>query len=158
MTPRHRDFVQKIIWPIAMANKEAVIADPMVLERLVNFRVEKNYAETRVDAAVKAMPDNEREIVLFGKRFWPRDDSQDYSYDECRAAGRFFRDLLHLCEMSTGLDNPGSRAMGIRASTRAVQRFLNRNVVILIDAISIAMENNPDGKCEWPPQPADGKW
>jgi hypothetical protein len=48
--------------------------------------------------------------------------------------------------------------MGIRAATRAIQRFANHNVVNLVHAFSLALENGPAGECQWPLQPADGKW
>jgi hypothetical protein len=156
--PRHRDFVMNVVWPIALANKEAVAADPARLEQLVADRpkVEQPKPETR--PAVRRVPSNAPAIVLFGQTFWPRGDVLDYSYDECRAAARFFRDLLHLCDASTALSGPKSKAMGIRASTRAIQRFGNRNVLMLVDAIANAMEANPDGICEWPHRPVDGNW
>jgi hypothetical protein len=158
MNPRHRDFVMNVVWPIALANKEAVAADPARLEQLVADRpkVEQPKPETR--PAVRRVLSNAPAIVLFGQTFWPRGDVLDYSYDECRAAARFFRDLLHLCDASTALSGPKSKAMGIRASTRAIQRFGNRNVLMLVDAIANAMEANPDGICEWPHRPVDGNW
>jgi hypothetical protein len=69
-----------------------------------------------------------------------------------------FNDLMHLCDQSTGLSDPVSKGMGIRFAVRALRRFTERNIIMLVHDISQTMEREPDGVCDPPLRPTDGKY
>lgn len=155
---KHREFVCNVIMPAALANKERVSQDPKCLESVVNDYLRE--AETRRAVAVKAeeLPADEYPAIMYGVPLWPRPSHATYSYTQCRAACRYFEDLLKLCDQSVALISPKSKAMAIRFSTRAIRRFTDTEVLRLTDTIATAMENNPEGECDPPPMPHDHKW
>jgi hypothetical protein len=155
--PKHREYVQNVIMPAALANKAAVIADPMRLEGFVSDYL-REAEKNRVVTTTKELPADEYPAVMYGLHLWPRPSHATYGYTTCRAACRYFEDLLKLCDQSTALLSPKSKAMAIRFSTRAIQRYIDPEILRLTDSIATAMENNPTGECDPPPMPHDHKW
>jgi hypothetical protein len=156
---QHRQFVREVIMPIALANKEAVLADPTCLERLVTFRPSNQQGTPRpVPTKPAPLQSTEYPVTMYGLQLWPRPDYATYSYIQMRAACRFFQDQLTLCEQSKSLSSPGSKAWAIRQSTRALQAYSDVQVLNLTDQIATAMEMNPNGKCSPPPMPLDLLW
>jgi hypothetical protein len=156
--PRHREYIRTTIWPVALANKEAVLADPRCLEGLVAGRPNSSVVVLVKPAHAPTVPSGEYPMTMYGMPIWPRPTWASYSYEQARAACWFFMDLLHLCEQSTALNTPQAKAMGIRFSTRAIQRFADKDILALTDAIATAMVTRPDDPCEPPPKPVDNRW
>jgi hypothetical protein len=166
--PKHRNYVKEVIWPIALANKETVKADPDKLPALVRSR-ENPEAALRIATAVASMPSHEQEVTMFGERLWPNGGS--YSYDQLRAACWYFVDQDSAFKLAPQYADPMSRAIAVRFSTRWFRQYAEREindpasrskirqVYDLVDRITLAMERNPAGECIVPSRPtAEGKW
>jgi hypothetical protein len=158
---QHRQFVREVIMPIALANREAVLADPTCLDKLVTFRPSTQQGITRANAPKPAAlhPVTEKPASMYGMQLWPRPgNAVYYSYAQMRAACRYFQDQLHLCEQSRAFPGPKDRAWAIRQSTRTLQAYCDRVVLNLTDQIATAMEFNPGGECNPPLMPPDMSW
>jgi hypothetical protein len=158
--PRDRAFVRDVIWPIALANKAAVLADPGVLEELIKSRPKEAQKELIAEAPKEApVAGNEirpqDRIIIYGETFWPRPPQYTYTEQQVRAAVYFFQDLLFLCDQSPPFQHPESRAKILRFTTRSLHHYdlADRQVLNLVHAMALAMEKNPTGQCEVPIPP-----
>jgi hypothetical protein len=176
--PRHLELVRNTIWPLAIANREAVMARPECLEALVvesqrqrQQLQQKIAVEHKMAAAVAALPKKRQdEVVVFGKRFWPRPDRENYTYDQVRAAVWYFNDCNHAYSLARAYEGSESRAIAIRFSTRWFSQYADREIDLdsrfkikavynLVDAMAAALIANPDGECNYPTTPkTEGKW
>ena len=173
--PRQLDIFKRTIWPVALANREALIADPNRLQEFVEKARREQHGqvvEQRAVAKVAALPSREQEIIMYGLRLWPVVDGSTHTYDQARAACWSFNDINRLCELSKAHgDDARARGQQIRFSTRWYSQFVDRavtdlesrhainGVYALVHAISFAMEKNPDGEIKSPMRPySEGKW
>ena len=76
---------------------------------------------------LRAMPADQREVIMFGARLWPRVEHQfgTYDYDQICAAIWYFRDLDGWVQGSISGKTPGSRAIIARLSTRWPQEYID---------------------------------
>lgn len=116
-------------------------------------------ATASAKAAARAAPrisrvDPRDEIIMYGRTFWP---GYNVTHDQCRAATWLFQDLLRLVDQSSGHPSVQDKAIAIRTATRSLQRF-TPEIVTIVDGITNAMAVHPDGPCQPPPHPTNGKW
>jgi hypothetical protein len=188
---RHREYVRNVIWPIALAHKAAVLADPTCLEALVAkhqheyIYIDKPLPPTKIEPTLSPLPIDVRHleclerppehpapiatppqpaskveprVVMYGQTLWPRPSYATYTFDQLRAAIRYFQDLLRLVDDSRSMTSPAAWAIAIRFSTRAIERFADKEILNLVDHLATLMEANPRGECDWPMMPANYKW
>jgi hypothetical protein len=176
---KDRQRVRDEIMPAAMLNREAVIAEPHRLpEILTEHRTRQAQAsrdaaaKQRLADAVRTMPAEQQEIVMFGERLWPRVEHQfgTYDYDQICAAIWYFRDLDGWVQGGLSGKTPGSRAIIARLSTRWPQEYIDRalspdtrgkikKVYQLVHLLARLLEENPEGECVVPPTPKiEGQW
>jgi hypothetical protein len=172
---KHREHVRDVIMPAAIANKEAILKSPCEIDRIIaeHFKataatVQKEAAEKKVVAAIKALPAREREVIFYGERMWPV-ANPTYDFDQLCAAIWSFQDLNRWL-LQTPDNSVGSRGRIIRFTTKWMQEYINRmvpseagsrikKIYLLIDKLSRALENNPNGECRVPPPPhIEGQW
>jgi hypothetical protein len=172
---KHREHVRDVIMPAAIANKEAILKSPREIDRIITEHlkataatVQKEAAEKKVVAAIKALPAREREVIFYGERMWPV-VNPTYDFDQLCAAIWSFQDLNRWL-LQTPDNSVGSRGRIIRFTTKWMQEYINRmvpseagsrikKIYLLIDKLSRALENNPHGECRVPPPPhIEGQW
>jgi hypothetical protein len=171
---RHRAYITDVIWPVALANREAVFADPLCLQSLVLQNQRQQEAKIAAEKAANraaTLPVNEEEIIMYDKHFWPRPDGASYTYDQCRAACWYFHDADHSHALAPAYADAESRAIAIRFSTRWFAQYADREITDrdsrakikavygLVDTITSAMIAKPSGGCKLPPAPkTEGVW
>lgn len=145
------------IMPAAIANRNAILADPDNIEsiirdhavRLRDAAMAEQYAK-KIQAAKATMKADEHEVVIFGKTFWPIfdwDPELAYDYETLRVAVWTFREL-HLMARSTSDPSPRSSALHIRYSIKFLWRCADkqmRKILHLITDLTRALEANPNG-------------
>jgi len=170
-----RVHVKEIIMPAAIANREAILAAPDKIERIINEYRAKEGAkklqlvkEQKLEKAKARMPATQQEIIAFGKTYWPKldDSGLSWDYDQLRTACFFFVCLERM--MRSLADNaPRSIALHIRQlikfpSEYAIYIGKNKDMNMIFDAIrsiTLEFEQNPHGECKWPMFPTtEGKW
>ena len=161
--PRHRRFVRDVIWPIALANRDAVLADPTCLERLVmnRDRQEQTTPQVTPQPKVPALPPNEYPCTMYGLNIWPRPVTASYDYRQARAATWLFHDLMNMMVNSPVYTTPKGRARAIRFALRTLAYCgdqSTKDIVTLTTAIATAMEAHPDAPCDPMPKPTDNVW
>jgi hypothetical protein len=170
-------YVRDVILPAMIAHRDTILADPSQIGPIMH-RVEIDARNQTIDNVVKvrlaerrvAKPTHEYDIVIYGRVFWPnpRPDVTTYSYDQCRAACWYFHEHDQLYKLLYR-DSAKSRAMQIRFSPRWFSQYADRELTIerdkikmvlrLINAMTIALEENPTGESKRPPPPTtDGEW
>jgi hypothetical protein len=116
---KHREHVRDVIMPAAIANKEAILKSPREIDRIIAEHlkataatVQKEAAEKKVVAAIKALPAREREVIFYGERMWPV-VNPTYDFDQLCAAIWSFQDLNRWL-LQTPDNSVGSRGRIIR--------------------------------------------
>jgi hypothetical protein len=174
-----RQHVRNHIMPAAFANCAAIIASPDQLESIVAAHwqrqqetVRETTAKQKVNDALQAMSANEREVIMFGERLWPRVEHRfgTYDYDQLCAAIWYFRDFDDWLQGSASGKSPRSRAIIIRLSTRWPTEYVDRAIdgesrakikklYQQVHLIARLLEDNPEGECLMPPTPKiEGQW
>jgi hypothetical protein len=130
---KHREHVRDVIMPAAIANKEAILKSPREIDRIIAEHlkataatVQKEAAEKKVVAAIKALPAREREVIFYGERMWPV-VNPTYDFDQLCAAIWSFQDLNRWL-LQTPDNSVGSRGRIIRFTTKWMQEYINRMV------------------------------
>ena len=145
-----RAKVRAFIFPVVIANREAVFADPALLGRLANrARVERENAErqrTMMDKHTKAvakMPVQEQEVIAFGTPLWPPQGLREYTYDELRHAIWFLTYLYGIA--------PKVEPMTVRHLIKFVTPMLRtRGWADAARDYLKAYEDNPTGESKLP--------
>ena len=159
--PDDRAKVCEYIMPAALANQDAVLADPEQLEGIVNTYIRQMKTTQKLEAALKMMPAHEQEIIMFGERLWPRlDNEMCFDYDQVQAAIWYFRDQDRFQQAPLD-ENPASRAINIRNSTRWLKEYVRRTddpmkinrVLDLVSDMALLLNKNPHGECKAPATP-----
>lgn len=161
---KDRERVRNDIFPAAIANRDQVLAAPDQLPIIVREYTQRKYAEAESkraeEKAVKAraaMPANQREVILFGKRFWPLVESNPnllYEYDQIVAAAWFFDDAYRMAKQTPD-NSPKSCGIKIRHMMKWLVHYLSnipddqsrsamRQVIQLVVDITRAMETAPE--------------
>ena len=175
-----RAHVRDILWPIILANKEAVIANPSDLEAIIKAHGQKHAAASaalRREAEVKRKvveikSAGQEECIMFGVQLWPRpgNDYGTYDYDQVRAAAWYFRDFNDWMSQSRIGQSPGSRAIYARLSVKwfgeylvraypATEREKMQKVLSLVRTMAGLLEKAPDAECVYPVSPkVEGQW
>ena len=160
---RDRATIRNDILPVAIPNKDKVMANPDLLETLVYQERQRRINQEIADKALANLGPHEQQIIMFGKRYWPRPDdkSGSYDYDQIVTAVCWFR---HLND-SMFRSDPHSRAIMIRHSTKWISDFVQRRVKVsdirwelklvigLVNSLATAMEFAPDADCRFPAYP-----
>jgi hypothetical protein len=161
--------------PAAIANREAILAAPENVEKIINdYRAKvgnqkRSQAEQeQLNKAKARMPAHQEEIIAYGKRFWPLLEERpfSYDYDQLRCACWFFR-CLEAVLSTTKENTPHGRALSIRNLIKFPSEYtlhihrdhgLN-NIFETLRSITFELEKNPEGECKWPGFPhVEGKW
>jgi hypothetical protein len=170
---RDRRQFKEEVWPMALANKEAILANPEKVDHILDEYKSKRQTEardqleqTRFAKAVALLPAHEQTIVCYGERFWPIDGSY-YDYDQICTAVWYFRNQADMLE-ATNDNSVTSRAIGVRYSIKWLSEYATyrtkdqkklATICQLVRHVSQAWEKNPEGECKWPPFPhQEGKW
>jgi hypothetical protein len=169
-----RQHVRERIMPAALANREAVVANPKVLEQVVFDHWRGRSAQRlevvrtgRLAEAVAVLPDHEARIIIHGCDIWPRvDDQFTYDFDQARVAAWFFRDQCAWLEMSSIAATAAARAIYVRNSVKWLAEYLRRvrepnaaQVIRLVVRFAGLMERDPDARSVFPPSPKiEGAW
>jgi hypothetical protein len=157
---RDRAVIRADILPVAIANKDAVMSNPDLLETLVYQERQRRSQEAQQERALSTLRDGESQVIIYGQMVWPRPDSKagDYSFEQICAAARTFRDLDTWMKGSAH-----SKAIQIRNSTKWMRRHcasvISRQdeksnvekVYSLIHWMAHLLEQSPDKECRWPP-------
>jgi len=167
---KDRTHVEKVLLPAALANREAIIAEPHRFDEILD-----DYAKAQQTAARKAdmdrkraaatarMKADEREIIVYGETLWPDiSGNGNYDYDQARIAAWIAKDQ----EGFQCKEEVKSRALIIRLSVKwfslyaqRADEMKTRKVCDLVELISRAFEKNPSGECKWPDHPViEGQW
>jgi hypothetical protein len=158
--PRDREAVRDLVLPVAIANKDEVMANPDILEQLVYNERQQRAQEKQTEQALANLGPGESPIIIYGKIMWPRPNNKvgEYSFDQACAAARSFRDLDKYMKGSAQ-----SKAIQIRNSTKWLRRHCAsviscptersniERVYALIHGMATFLEESPDGECRWPP-------
>jgi hypothetical protein len=180
MKQKQRAHIRDVLWPIVLANKEAVIANPGNLEAIVNGHKHKQVTaiaaamreEETARKVVESWRSGEHECIMFGVRLWPRMDNHfgSYDYDQVRAAAWYFRDFNEWMSQSRIGQLPGSRAIYARLSVKWFGEYLVRaysvnerekmqKVFSLVRTIAGLLDKAPDAECIYPVSPkVEGQW
>ena len=145
--------------PAAIANKEAILKSPREIDRIIAEHlkataatVQKEAAEKKVIAAIKALPPREREVVVYGERVGPV-VNPTYDYEQLCCAVWSFQDLNRWFSQTLSGEDIGWRAQIIRLTTKWTHEYLNRampgesgakvrKVYLLIDTLTRALVRN----------------
>lgn len=109
--PKDRAYIHDELMPAAIANKDAIIAEPEKIETILREHFArvghaKKIAEVERKAGIAKTVMNplEKEVILFGKRFWPIVDKTqfDYDYDQLTAAWFTFNDVWLMARQFSG--------------------------------------------------------
>jgi hypothetical protein len=117
------------ILPIIAEHEAELLANPADVEGIINRHRTQHIAavqERRVVEAVASLPANEQEIVMYGKRLWPRlpTDTMTYSYDQIRVAIWTFDEYER--QLRFVHKDAASRAQLIRLSTNRMTEYFDR--------------------------------
>jgi hypothetical protein len=171
-----RKKVEDYIMPAALANRETVIAAPETLEGIVVAHWQREQAaviKRKTDDAVRDLPSEQQEIVMFGQRLWPRTEHQfgTYEYKQLCAAIWYFKGQNEWLACSKVGETPGSRAILMRLSIRWLSEYADvdcvadetrgkvKKVYQLIQMLAGLLERNPNGECVAPSSPKiEGQW
>jgi hypothetical protein len=169
-----RDTVKNIIFPAAIANRDAIIAEPQRISSIIGaYRQAQFVAEQKAKKEkayvelVAKLPPNQLEVIAYGVPLWPIDPS-DYDYDQLRAACWTFNGLLCFLTATPKPESPASIAITIRNSIKWLGEYALfrsqgqkefKRIFTLIHHISYLYETNPDANCKWPYTPnVEGEW
>jgi hypothetical protein len=176
LNPRDRMEIRDQLFPIMVARRERILAEPHRIGEIVTEYCNEMHAKAKTEAqekqrqeAVATLAPGQSELMMFGKTVWPRlDDRQGaYDYDQIRAAIWTFRDLDNWNRQIEKDNGAGSRAIRIRLSTKWYGEYVIRNgrdspmraIFGLVHWMSRLMETNPDGQCKWPAYPtSEAEW
>lgn len=171
-----RKVVAEDILPAAIANREAYLANPEDLERIVARHGKPDPATIRVarqEAAMRRAADaGQQRIVVFGELMWPHEQGL-YDYDQIRCAIWVFKDFRAIFHAPPG-QHPGSQADYIKVSMIWLNQYIARiqvsepaerhthkmlRVLALLHKIADLMQRNPTGECVFPYSPkVEGEW
>jgi hypothetical protein len=168
--PADRDRAEELL-PRLIALQAAILARPDDIDKLLaeqEHRIKSETDQLRSEAAVAALPQGEREIVMFGRMVWPRQDSRqgEYSYRQICAAVWFFNDFERWSQLNPD-NSVGSRATRARLIVKWLIEFLIledqqsriRPVLSLVQWLSRLLEDAPEAPCKLPPYPSnEGMW
>jgi hypothetical protein len=176
-TPKHRKHVQEIIMPAAIANKQAILAEPHKVMEIVDKYLQQQDEERQqekkakeVQVAVAQMLPGQQQIVTYGETMWPASvNGSSYDYDQIRAACWHFRSIQNLLVNSPQNSSVQSEALLIRDSLKWISEYATHlgkqekmsRIFKLVRAISFSLEKNAKGECKWPHHPhgnEEGKW
>ena len=158
--------------PRMIANKHALLDAPDNIEDILNRARRQQQSEQkavivaeRVNKALAALPPDESEVIMFGKRMWPIVEGETigaYDFRTLQVAVWKFTDLNRWLYR----ESPQSRAINIRNSTKWDRHFIGEllkdsgdlrfkvdRIYQLVHAITGLMERNPDGECKQPLTP-----
>ena len=108
---KERVHVRENIFPAMLANREAILASPDDLEKILDDHKRRNaeqarktHDDKRFTQAKEKMGPGEEEIIMYGQRFWPVIDNRMgvYDYPTLCLAIWHFQDQLRLVSMSSG--------------------------------------------------------
>lgn len=174
-----RQQVRDIVMPAAIANREVIIASPEQMESILITHAQRQHeavreqaTRRRVDEAVRAMPSDQREVIVYGVRLWPRIEHRfgSYEYDQLCAAIWYVKDLDAWLQGGASGNSVRSRVILIRHSTRWPEEYIERSIGVdertkikklyqLVHTIAGLLESNADGECIIPPTPKiEGQW
>jgi len=155
-----------------IAHKDDLLAEPERVEAILTNKQQARKAEQkaavvqeRATKALAALPPDESEVIMFGKRLWPIVEGETigaYDFRTLQVAVWKFRDLN--CWMHR--DSPRTRGINIRNSTKWDRHFIGEllkdsgevrfkidRIYQLVHALCSLMEQNPDGECREPLTP-----
>jgi hypothetical protein len=167
-----REHVRDVLLPLMIQNKDALFARPDEVEQILDGAQRKQVADQRAATvqqravkALAALPSDESEVIMFGKRLWPIVEGETigaYDFRTLQVAVWKFTDLNRWLHR----ESPRSRAINIRNSTKWDRHFIGEllkdsgdlrfkidRIYQLVHAITQLMEQNPDGECKEPLTP-----
>jgi hypothetical protein len=168
---KDREYIRDELMPAAITNRDAIIAEPERIEIIlrehfgrVGHAAKKVIDEKKLVAARKTMSGDHKDVVLFGKRYWPLIDKShfDYDFEQLSAAWWSFNDMWIMARLG---NSPGACAHGIRFLVGRLQRFVSgqdagspvrenmRRMLYVIADLADALEACPDGVCDPPTFP-----
>jgi hypothetical protein len=170
--PAGRKAFEADLLPRMIANKDALLAAPDDIEDILNRARRQQQSEQkeaivaeRVNKALAALPSDESEVIMFGKRMWPIVEGETigaYDFRTLQVAVWKFTDLNRWMHR----DSPLTRAINIRNSTKWDRHFIGEllkdsadlrfkidRIYQLVHAITQLMTENPDGECKEPLTP-----
>jgi hypothetical protein len=173
----HRKRVRDEIMPAAIANKEAIIAEPHRIaeilqahkNRLAKERLE-SLEKKHLEKAVSAMEPGQEEVIVYGKHYWP--PAYDYNYDQIRCACWHFVGMQAYMLGGAHPKSVESSAIAIRHAMKWIREYVAyrgdtdsigqqnvKKIFDLVQAITQAWEANPEAPCKWPALVhREGKW
>jgi hypothetical protein len=161
--PADRKMIQEKLWPVIVANRDAILAAPEDLENIIRSHAERLRKEAeaerqaqKVETAKASMKSGEAEVILFGKRFWPIIDPSHpelvYDYERLRRAAWTFRELHTVMRLSPD-PAPKSCALRLRHAIKFLNGYMDAQVMRLLVDMSRALEQNPQGEERLPEMP-----
>jgi hypothetical protein len=155
-----RELVRNDVIPVAIANKDAVMANPDLLEQLVYNERQRRVRAEQETKAIESLQPGESHIIVYGQTVWPRVNARSgsYSYEEICCAARIIRDADDNFK-----GEPKSRAINFRNSTKWLRRYCAsvitkdadakasiERVHSLVHWLASFLEESPKGECRWP--------
>jgi hypothetical protein len=150
-----RKQVRDFLLPAAMANREAIIADPGNIEAIIKQHEQQLRAAgdaakraQKLEAAKATMKANECEVLLYGRQFWPILDLPHpdfgYTFEQLQHAVWFFREISGIALQANRNDNK-SAALAVRHAIKWLNGFVDPKVMSLVTDMSRALQNNHNG-------------
>ena len=128
--PAGRKAFEADLLPRMIANKDALLAAPDDIEDILNRARRQQQSEQkeaivaeRVNKALAALPSDESEVIMFGKRMWPIVEGETigaYDFRTLQVAVWKFTDLNRWMHRNS----PLTRAINIRNSTKWDRHFI----------------------------------
>jgi hypothetical protein len=172
--PKQRIQVRDDIVPAMIANREAILAAPDSLEKILDEHKRRAAQQARnaVDEmklaqARESMGAGEQEIIMYGQRFWPVIDNRMgvYDYATLCLAIWHFQDQLRWISMSRAGENVASQVILLRLGTKWLYQLANQGELgdktrqrlkmfcTVIGTLADEYANNPTGECRPPVTP-----
>jgi hypothetical protein len=172
--PKQRTKVRDEIFPAMIINREAILASPDSLEKILDAgkrRVAQEARdaldEARLAEARGKMGPGEQEIIMYGQRFWPVIDNRMgvYDYATLCLAIWHFQDQLRWVSMSRAGETVASQVIMLRLGTKWLYQLATHGELgdktrqrlkmfcTVIGTLADEYANNPRGECRPPVTP-----
>lgn len=168
---KDRAYIRDELMPAMIANKEALIATPerieiILREHFAKVGHQKKLAaiEVKAEVAKAVMNPHEKEVFLFGKRFWPivEKTNSDYDFEQLTAAWFTVNDMWGLGK--SGGQSAGACAHAVRFAVGRLERYATgqeatpvrnnfRRVFHVMRSIADALEKPEGDKFDPPMKP-----
>jgi len=171
---KQRIAISDDIFPAMIANREAILASPDSLEKILEEhkrhaaqKARDAFDEAKFAQAREKMRPGEQEIIMYGQRFWPVIDNRMgvYDYPTLCLAIWHFQDQLRWVSMSRAAESVASQVIMLRLGTKWLYQLASQGELgdktrqrlkmfcTVIGTLADEYAKNPGGECRPPVTP-----